>query len=112
MEELVSNRDFAYVFLGEVGLNNAEVISVEHSKIDAEYGESDITVIVSKDGRKYGVIIEDKVDALAMKEQCQRYKMRGKKGIQKMTMKNFLYLSQLQKGIWKKIRKQESTRIQ
>ena len=50
------------------------------SKSDKD-GESDITVIIKSEGKKYGLLIEDKIDAIAMPEQPERYIKRGEKGI-------------------------------
>lgn len=51
------------------------------SKADSYLGESDITVIVDVEGAKYGLLIEDKIDAVAMPEQHDRYTKRGAKGV-------------------------------
>ncbi|MBR5708116.1 MAG: hypothetical protein IKX41_01900, partial [Oscillospiraceae bacterium] len=42
------------------------VLSAELSKTDADLGESDIFVAVEVVGRRYGLLIEDKLDATAM----------------------------------------------
>lgn len=44
------------------------VSEVYLSKADKD-GESDITVIIESSGIKYGLLIEDKIDAIAMPEQ-------------------------------------------
>ena len=44
-------------------------------------GESDITVVVDVEGTRYGLLIEDKIDAIAMPEQHGRYVRRGEKGV-------------------------------
>ena len=82
MEEIASCRAFANIFLSLVNLEDAEVVSVEQSKTD-ENGESDITVIVTKENVKYGLLIEDKVDAEAQPAQASRYRKRGCEGIKK-----------------------------
>ncbi len=81
LEEFASSPEFLNIFLSKVGLENADIIEVEQSKVDMEYGESDMTLIVEKDGKKYGVLIENKIDAIAMPNQCGRYDERGKIGI-------------------------------
>lgn len=80
MEEIASCQEFANIFLSLIGLADAEVISVEQSKTD-ENGESDITVIVTKDSVKYGLLIEDKIDAEAQPAQAVRYRKRGDDGV-------------------------------
>ncbi len=49
-EECAASQDFLNIFLEAIGLEDAEIISIELSKTDVEYGESDITIIVEKDG--------------------------------------------------------------
>lgn len=81
LEEFASSPEFLNIFLSKVGLENADIIEVEQSKVDMEYGESDMTLIVEKGGNKYGILIENKIDAIAMPNQCGRYDERGKIGI-------------------------------
>lgn len=68
-------------FLNKIKLNNYKLISIEHSLMDSELGESDITIIVEKDDKKIGILIEDKIDAIAMDEQPERYTKRGDKAV-------------------------------
>lgn len=88
MEEFAASQAFANLFLTPVGLTDAVVTSVEQSKTD-ENGESDITVIVEKNGIKYGLLIEDKIDAEAQPAQASRYRKRGNDGIQKGDYQEF-----------------------
>lgn len=71
---------FSSLFLNKIGLPTGEVISIEHSFMDNELGESDITVIVSLAGRRFALLIENKIDAHAMPDQCSRYFQRGIRG--------------------------------
>lgn len=68
-------------FLNKVNLIDYKLIDVEHSLMDNELGESDITLIVEKGNKKIGLLIEDKIDAIAMDLQPERYVKRGEKGI-------------------------------
>ena len=79
-EEIVSSANFLDIFLRKVGIMSATVLSVELSKSDAALGESDITVIVESNGERIGLLIEDKIDAIAMPDQAMRYNLRGQKG--------------------------------
>lgn len=81
LEEVVSSQEFANIFFAKVGLSNATIVSVEHSKTDIELGESDITIIVQIADKKHCLLIEDKIDAVAQPEQCKRYFQRGELGI-------------------------------
>lgn len=74
---------FINLFLDAANINteNVEVNSVSLSKTEAHLGESDITVILTLDGIKYGFLIEDKIDAIAMPNQHERYIKRAEKGI-------------------------------
>ena len=80
---------FVDFFLAYTGLCGAEVIHIEHSLTDPQFGESDITVIVEGNGTRHGLLIENKIDAKAMPEQQQRYRSRGKKGIQNESYSDF-----------------------
>lgn len=57
------------------------VLSVELSATDPELGESDITAVIKIDGIRLGLLLEDKIDAPAMPEQCNRYSMRAVKAM-------------------------------
>ena len=83
LEEFVASEEFAKLFSEKVNEPLSHIISIQHSKFDPEYGESDLTVIADCEGVKVGFLIEDKIDAIAMPEQCERYFSRGKKGINK-----------------------------
>lgn len=92
----VSERDMDLLFLNAFGKDKAflklfidktnlpvgdyTVTEIYLSKVDKD-GESDITVIIESSGIRYGLLIEDKIDAIAMPEQPERYKIRGEKGI-------------------------------
>ena len=80
LEELASSPEFLDIFLSKVNLSGATVCSVEQSKTDVKLGESDITVVVCKDNQKYGLLIEDKIDAEAQPNQYGRYIDRGETG--------------------------------
>ena len=81
LEEFASSQEFLKIFTEKTGIDDSKVVSVEASKTDPVLGESDMTVIVEKEGKKIGLLIEDKIDAIAMPDQCSRYMLRGEKGI-------------------------------
>lgn len=60
--------------------NTFSVESVSHS-VRTEDGESDIEVVLSIGDKKVALLIEDKIDAIAMPEQAARYKIRGDKAM-------------------------------
>ena len=82
---------FLNLFLQKVKIDakSKTVLSVELSKTDATFGESDITVIAEIDGKKVGILIEDKINAVAMSEQCKRYFERGQIGIKNKEYESF-----------------------
>lgn len=83
LESIGSDSGFAKLILSKTkwaGLDFS-VSSIELSRTDAELGESDITVIISINDTKYAVLLEDKIDAIAMPEQHNRYVERGKRGV-------------------------------
>ncbi len=79
-EEFTLNPNIVKLFLSKVdsGLLVSDVDSVEVSHVDQNLGESDVTVIL-RDGA--AILIEDKIDAIAMPDQCRRYFKRGEKGV-------------------------------
>ena len=81
LEEFVISQDFLNIFTSKIDIKDAIVVEIEHSKTHPEFGESDMTVIIEIDGKRHGLLIEDKIDAHAMPEQCDRYFKRGKLGI-------------------------------
>ncbi len=81
IEEIASTPEFAKIFLKKIAIENADVIETEISKVSSEFGESDMTVIISVDDKRHALLIEDKIDAIAMPRQCNRYFKRGELGI-------------------------------
>ena len=81
LEEFVASKEFLNIFTSKVGILDATVVEVEHSKTHPEYGESDMTVIVELKSKRHGLLIEDKIDAIAMPEQFSRYIKRGELGV-------------------------------
>lgn len=83
MEEFVVDKAFARIFLDAVGVSgDFEIEEVIHSKTDAEFGESDVVIILNLNGRRHALHIEDKIDAIAMPRQHDRYDMRAQKDIE------------------------------
>lgn len=81
MRSFAAISGFANLFLRHTEWATANVIHVEHSFTDPELGESDVTVIVELNGTRYGLLIENKIDAIAMPNQCLRYQKRGEVGV-------------------------------
>lgn len=81
LEEFVSSPDFLKLFLSKINIESAKVVEIEQSKVHSEFGESDMTVIIEANGKRHGLLIEDKIDAIAMPEQYERYVIRGNIGI-------------------------------
>ena len=81
IEEFISDRNFARIFLDKLQLSNDYVVcKAIHSLADAD-GESDITLILQYPDKKVGLLIEDKIDAQTMPEQSERYHKRAQKAI-------------------------------
>ena len=82
IDEFIANKDFAKIFTDKINIENYKITKFFHSLFDLKYGESDITLVIEDDnGIKYGILIEDKIDAVAMSNQSERYFKRGEKGI-------------------------------
>lgn len=85
MEAIITDKGFAKSIIDVADLPKGEfsVLDVQLSRTELDLGESDITVIIEIDGQKYGLLIEDKIDAIAMKDQYERYKKRGNIGVER-----------------------------
>lgn len=82
MEEFISDEAFAKIFLDSVRICDSYVIvEAIHSKTDADLGESDIVFILNISGKRHALHIEDKIDAIAMPRQHDRYDLRAQKDI-------------------------------
>ena len=82
MEEFVTDASFAKIFLDAIGVSESYTIDQAiHSKMDADLGESDIVFILNIAGKRHALHIEDKIDAIAMHRQHDRYDLRAQKDI-------------------------------
>ena len=82
MEEFASSKDFARIFLDAIGLDcEYRINSIIHSKTDAALGESDIVIVLELEDKRHALHIEDKIDAIAMPNQHDRYVLRAEKDI-------------------------------
>lgn len=82
IEEFISDSDFASIFLNAAGISGAYAVEKAiHSKTDVDLGESDIVFILNINGLRHALHIEDKIDAIAMKNQSGRYIKRAEKDI-------------------------------
>lgn len=83
VESVLTDPGFFRLLISKTDIKGQQlqILCAELSKEDSALGESDITVVVDADGVKYGLLIEDKIDAIAMPDQHGRYVKRGEKGI-------------------------------
>lgn len=81
IENFIKNKNFRNIFLSKLRLETYNILSIEHSYKD-NYGENDITIIMSNGLEKVALLIEDKIDAIAMPNQNNRYYIRGNKGVE------------------------------
>jgi hypothetical protein len=82
-EELTANSLFAQWFVKKVRPETELVsISVWHSLTDAELGESDLVLLVNTGETTHAILVENKVDAAPQPAQAERYRSRGKAGIE------------------------------
>ena len=91
VESVLTDPEFCNLIIDKTDLKGRTfiVLGAELSKSDSELGESDITVIIDVEGNRYGLLIEDKIDAIAMPKQHSRYIKRGKKGIKEGEYSDF-----------------------
>ena len=82
-QAIMSDLDFCRFVLDKTDRKGKDICvkSVDLSKDDNNLGESDITVVLDIDGTAYGLLIEDKIDAIAQPNQHERYIRRGDKGV-------------------------------
>lgn len=80
LEEFVSEKSFAKIFLKKVGYaDDYFKVEAQHSCSDA-HGESDLMLILHYPQGKRALLVEDKIDAPTMEEQSARYYTRGDEG--------------------------------
>lgn len=82
INKFINDSKLLDFFLNKVNKEGYKLIDIEHSFKDTELGESDITLIAENDDSKLGILIENKIDAIAMDLQPERYVKRGDKGIE------------------------------
>ena len=78
INKLLNDSSFINLFLEKINLKNYKVAKCIHSFSD-ENGENDITVIIEKENHRFGLLIENKISAIAMPNQYERYIVRGRK---------------------------------
>lgn len=78
INKFLNDSKFKELFLEKINCKNYRVCKCLHSFAD-ENGESDITIILENDNRKIGLLIEDKINAIAMPKQYERYILRAEK---------------------------------
>ncbi len=90
MTAFATDEGFLNLFIRETNFpkERYEVKEIYLSKADKD-GESDITVIIESNKTRYGLLIEDKIDAIAMPEQPERYIKRGDKGVENKDYENY-----------------------
>lgn len=80
INKLINDSNFKNLFFDKINCQNYRVSECKHSYSD-EDGESDIVVILENNKKKIGLLIENKINAIAMLEQYKRYKKRAEKYI-------------------------------
>lgn len=82
MDQFASNPSFARFFMDKIKIEGYWVEELYHSLTDVSLGESDITVVFANEKNRHGLLIENKIDALAQPEQYTRYLKRGRKQVE------------------------------
>ena len=112
LEEFVCSEEFTRIFTDMVGVSDPKVLSVHSSKTDVSLGESDMTVVVQSNNERIGLLIEDKIAAIAMPEQSARYSLRGRKGIERGDYDRFfVFIIAPQKYLSQNAEAQKAARI-
>jgi hypothetical protein len=76
MEEFHISDDFVAWFCSKIGLDGTSFAGAWHSVSDTD-GETDLLLRVLKNGRRIGILIENKVSAPEQNLQAERYHLRG-----------------------------------
>lgn len=90
--QLLSIDEQFVSFIGsrtEITTDMFSISSIEISKSDADLGESDLEVELISDEIRIRLLIEDKIDAIAMPRQPERYIERGEKYIADRTCDDY-----------------------
>lgn len=92
LESIVTDPGFCELVLAETPYAQKpfRVLDAQLSRTELDLGESDLTVILEIDGKRVGLLIEDKIDATAMPDQYGRYLKRGEKGRRKDDWEEFI----------------------
>ena len=88
ISKFMNDDKFKDLFLKRINKSNYNIINCIHSYKDND-GESDITIILQNDINKIALLIEDKIDAIAMPNQRNRYNSRGNTGIRENKYNEF-----------------------
>ena len=80
INKFMADNNFKELFLNKINKSGYGIISCTHSYKDND-GESDITIILENNDNKIALLIENKIDAIAMPNQRIRYDYRGSRGI-------------------------------
>ena len=85
LESLASDAGFVNLVLSKTRFcgKDFRVLSAALSETETDLGETDICVVLQIEDARVGLMIEDKVDAIAMPEQALRYHKRAEIGIHK-----------------------------
>ena len=71
-----ADNSVARLFLNETD----KILEVYHSAAEL-HGESDLQIIVERNGHRHAILIENKVNAPTQPDQYQRYCQRGQRGL-------------------------------
>ncbi len=89
LQEFFSNRDFSRLFMDRLGITEFEILEVAHSVLDISLGETDMMVVFEHQYKRACLLIENKIDALAMPEQYNRYYARATKLLEQKMYDSF-----------------------
>lgn len=73
INKIIDNDKLLNLFLNKINKSGYKIVGIEHSQMDKELGETDISIILTNN--------MSKIDASFMNEQPIRYYKRGNKGI-------------------------------
>lgn len=85
MSALSSDEGFLRIFLEKTPDAGADytIKTVYRSKLENNLGETDLQVVYEAAGETHTILIENKIDATETAMQCERYRLRAQKGLER-----------------------------
>lgn len=81
MDIVHSSEEFLESLFARAGLSG-RLLELCRSVFDSALGETDVEILVENEHGRHALLVENKIDALIMPMQFERYQLRGKAGVE------------------------------